>query len=31
MAGDTTHIGTKPLDNRSPGSYNPNTGTIGGQ
>ncbi|CAF4437176.1 unnamed protein product, partial [Adineta steineri] len=31
MAGDTTHIGTKPLDNRPPGSVNPNTGSVAGQ
>ena len=30
MAGDTSHIGTKPLDNRAPGSYNPNSGSVAG-
>ncbi|UJR38401.1 hypothetical protein I4U23_031070 [Adineta vaga] len=28
MIGDTIHIGTKPLDTRQPGSYNPNTGAV---
>ena len=31
MAGDVTHIGTKPLDTRAPGSFNPNTGSVSGQ
>jgi hypothetical protein len=29
--GDTHQSGTKPLDNRSPGSYNQNTGSVSGQ
>ncbi|CAF4369331.1 unnamed protein product, partial [Rotaria sordida] len=28
--GDTSEIGTKPLDNRPPGSFNPNTGSVSG-
>lgn len=31
MDGDANQIGTKPLDNRPPGSFNPNTGSIRGQ
>ncbi|CAF4901181.1 unnamed protein product [Rotaria sp. Silwood1] len=31
MCGDASQIGTKPLDNRLPGSFNPNTGTVGGR
>ncbi|CAF0949359.1 unnamed protein product [Rotaria sordida] len=31
MGGDTSEIGTKPLDNRPPGSFNPNTGTVNGR
>ena len=31
MGGDANEIGTKPLDNRAPGSYNPNTGSVRGQ
>jgi hypothetical protein len=31
MAGDTHQIGTKPLDNRPPGSFNPNTGSVSSQ
>ncbi|CAF4287732.1 unnamed protein product, partial [Rotaria sordida] len=30
MSGDTSQIGTKPLDNRPPGSFNPNTGSVSG-
>ena len=30
MSGDTNQVGTKPLDNRPPGSYNPNTDSAGG-
>jgi len=30
MVGDTHQIGTKPLDNRPPGSFNPNSGTLAG-
>ncbi|CAF1508399.1 unnamed protein product, partial [Rotaria sordida] len=30
MSGDTSEIGTKPLDNRPPGSFNPNTGSVSG-
>jgi hypothetical protein len=29
MIGDTKQIGTKPLDNRPPGSFNPNNGSGG--
>ncbi len=31
IAGDTHQIGTKPLDNRLPGSFNPNTGSVNDQ
>jgi hypothetical protein len=31
MDGDGNQIGTKPLNNRPPGSFNPNTGSIRGQ
>jgi hypothetical protein len=31
MAGDTHQIGTKPLDNRAPGSYNQNYGSVSDQ
>jgi len=31
MGRDANQIGTKPLDNRPPGSFNPNTGTVRGQ
>jgi hypothetical protein len=31
MIGDTHQIGTKPLDNRPLGSFNPNSGAISGR
>jgi len=31
MVGDTHQIGTKPLNNRPPGSFNPNTGSVSDQ
>lgn len=31
MGDDANQIGTKPLDNRPPGSFNPNTGSVNGQ
>jgi hypothetical protein len=30
MFGDASHIGTRPLDNRPPGSFDPYSGTMAG-